>query len=323
VTVPREITRFERIDPATPAHLEQVTALWHAACGDDLAISPRLAAYALRPSAGGRAAGVIAWAGAQPVGWVAASMLSADPAASPPTAGWIDGLAVTPAAQRRGVGSALLSWAEGWLVGQGCRRWSVGAGPRHLLPGLPAELASLGFFQHHGYSVRPTQVFDLAADLASYTPPPSVREVDAQVRPAQPGDQDALLTFLRREFPGSWRFLFEEHLRDGGRLADYMVLWTARGVDGCCRLTFGDSVAPIERYYPYRLPRPWGQLGIIGISADRRGQGLGAALLDAGLRRLHNNGVNGCIIDWTDLVDFYAKFGFTPHRAYYMLNKQI
>ena len=86
---------------------------------------------------------------------------------------------------------------------------------------------------------------------------------------------------------------------------------------------FGDSVAPIERYSPYRLPRPWGQLGIIGISADRRGQGLGAALLDAGLRRLHNNGVNGCIIDWTDLVDFYAKFGFTPHRAYYMLNKQI
>jgi predicted N-acetyltransferase YhbS len=102
-----------------------------------------------------------------------------------------------------------------------------------------------------------------------------------------------------------------------------MLLWSERGVDGCCLLTFPDSVRPLERFYPYQLPKPWGQLGSIGISADRRGVGFGAALLDAGLRRLHNNGVNGCVIDWTTLTDFYGKFGFAPYRSYVMLGRSL
>ncbi|MEZ4560001.1 MAG: hypothetical protein R2854_26760 [Caldilineaceae bacterium] len=48
--------------------------------------------------------------------------------------------------------------------------------------------------------------------------------------------------------------------------------------------------------------------GSLSHRRDREGKrGQGAAVLDAGLRRLHNNGVNGCVIDWTDLVDFTAS----------------
>ena len=94
-------------------------------------------------------------------------------------------------------------------------------------------------------------------------------------------------------------------------------------MDGCCLLTFEDSVRPIERFYPYRLPRPWGQAGSIGISAGCRGRGYGALLLDGALRRLHNNNVNGCVIDWTGLVDFYAKFGFEKYRAYLIMEANI
>ena len=61
----------------------------------------------------------------------------------------------------------------------------------------------------------------------------------------------------------------------------------------------------------------------IGVSADRRGHGYGAALLDAGLRRLHDNGINGCVIDWTGLVDFYARFGFERYRSYTMLARSL
>ncbi|MCB0022588.1 MAG: GNAT family N-acetyltransferase, partial [Caldilinea sp.] len=120
-----------------------------------------------------------------------------------------------------------------------------------------------------------------------------------------------------------WRYEAEAFLADGGRLSDYMLLWTERGVDGCCLLTFPDSMRPMERYYLYRLPKPWGQLGSIGVSADRRGHGYGAALLDAGLRRLHDNGINGCVIDWTGLVDFYARFGFERYRSYTMLARSL
>jgi predicted N-acetyltransferase YhbS len=67
------------------------------------------------------------------------------------------------------------------------------------------------------------------------------------------------------------------------------------------------------------LPRPWGQLGAIGVSAGMRGQQLGRAMLAGGLARLHQAGVRGCIIDWTDLIDFYAKFNFKLFRRYLMM----
>lgn len=102
-----------------------------------------------------------------------------------------------------------------------------------------------------------------------------------------------------------------------------MLLWSERGIDGFCKLTFANSVQPIERYYPYGLPQPWGQLGPIGVSADCRGRAYGAAIMDVGLRRLVEAGVTGCLIDWTSIVEFYARFGFAPHRQYLRMSKRL
>lgn len=320
---------LQPLDLSADAHHHLLADLWTRACGDDLAASPRLVRYNTLPARGGLTAGVIARRADQAVGFVLVTLLRDDPSVQLPTLGRIDALAVAPEAQRQGIGSALLTWAEGFLLGHGCRQIRVGGGLRPFVPGVPAELESAGFFARHGYTSPDLDggpnagVWDVVADLSGYTPPPSVREIAGQAQPARPADEPALLAFLQREFPGRWRYEFQEHLREGGRISDYMVLWTDRGIDGCCILTFEDSARPIERFYPYRLPRPWGQLGSIGISADCRGRGYGAALLDAGLRRLHNTGVNGCVIDWTDLLDFYAKFGFRPDRRYLRLSKSF
>ena len=244
-----------------------------------------------------------------------------------PELGWIDAIAVAPNVQHQGIGRALINWAESWLYDQGCRGCSVGTSMRPFTPGVPVELATSPFFVAHGYQPD-GNVWDVAANLATYQRPSTVREIDGAVRPAQKGQEQALLDFLRREFPGRWRFESEGTIQPAvpaaaERFADYMLLWTDRGVDGFCVLTFEDSVRPMERFFPYQLPRPWGQLGSVGVSADRRGRGYGAALLDAGLRRLHNNGVNGCVIDWTTITDFYAKFGFSKYREYQQFRKAL
>jgi GNAT superfamily N-acetyltransferase len=134
---------------------------------------------------------------------------------------------------------------------------------------------------------------------------------------------DVLDDFLAREFPGRWRFEFREHLRQGGRLADFLVLWGPRSIEGFCQVTLKDSIRPIERFYMHGLTHPWGQLGPIGVSAAQRGQGFGMALLDAGLRFLREHGVSGCLIDWTSLPAFYQKFGFQIHNEYLILNKEL
>lgn len=308
-----------------PLHHMAAAAIWNAACGPELAITPAAVRFNTRPATGGTQAGWLAIIGGRPVGFVLASAFpTGDPLVSPREMGWVDAIAVSPEFQRQEIGSALLAGAERWLEDQGCTRFQLGGSLRPFAPGLPSALGSEEFFRRHGYAAHSAddRCWDVARNLRDYASPAGIRhDLPVEIRPAQPGEEHALLTFLQREFPGRWQFEFEEHLREGSRIADFMVLLTENGVDGFAQLTFEDSLRPLDRFFMHGLPRPWGQLGSIGVSESCRGSGYGAALLDASLRRLRAAGVAGCVIDWTTLLDFYSKFGFRPWRQYEMLVK--
>jgi beta-N-acetylhexosaminidase len=299
--------------------------LWTRACGEAFALSPHALAYNTRPCFGARQAGQFAMVNDARAGFVLASVLRNDPRAVSPEHGWIDALVVAPEFQKRGIGRALLQWAETWLRAQGCASARLGGSLRTFAPGVPTELASADFFRAHGYAARGknAETWDLGLDLREYVSPAFLRARDATMRPARESDIAALHAFLEREFPGRWRYEFEQHLRDGARISDYMILLSERGIDACCLITLEDSQRPVERFYPSPLPRPWGQAGSIGVSADRRNAGCGSALLDAALQNLRARGVRGCIIDWTHLVAYYERFGFKPHRSYQMLVKEL
>ena len=320
-------------DPHQTSQVEAVAAAWTRACGADLAVAPAFVAFNSQPATGSVQAGRLALVDDAVAGFVLASALPADPLTSPPEMGWIDALAVNPPFQRRGVGSALLAWAESWLGEQQCSAARLGGSLRPFAPGLPLELDSEAFFQARGYRPRASEatVLDVASDLAAsgdagvLTP---ASGLTVRIASARSGDAEDLLAFLRREFPGRWRFEFEEFRRMGGRMSEYILLWRheagrAAAVDGFCRIRQRGGVEPLDRYFMQRLPPPWSQLGPVGVAAASRGQGLGAALLNFGLRRLAADGVRGCVIDWTTALDFYAKFGFKPLRAYRVLVKDL
>ena len=324
-------------------HLDWAVDLWNDATGNELPLSRRFLQFNLTEDAGVVRGGRMAVVAGRPAGFV---LCSAHPGASDAMragVGWLDAIAVAPSLQRRGIGSALLHWAENWLAAQGRDpsaaaggvdsndsdgpnrpgRIVVGGGLRPYTPGPLADTPAVPFFLANGYEFGDDAYeWDVARSLSDYQPPP-LREVAASARPAQPGQEEQLLAFLAREFPGRWHWLAERFLAEGGRISDYMLLWTQEGVQGACRLTFEDSRWPIDRFHPYGLMRPWAQLGSIGISAHLRGQGLGLTLLDAGLRRLHNGGINGCVIDWTTLLDFYAICGFSPFRKWAQLRRTL
>ncbi len=123
------------------------------------------------------------------------------------------------------------------------------------------------------------------------------------------------MRFLGREFAGHWRVDFEDFLRLGGRISDYMLLWTERGIDGFCKLTFVDSAQPIERYYPYGLPQPWGQLGPSAFRLTARHglwrghHGRGDAAFGRGRSRRLSDRLD-------QYRGFLRVFGFAPHRQY-------
>lgn len=321
-----ESLTLDPFDAGEPAHIAAATNLWNAACGPALACSEQAIRFNTRPSNGAARQGRLARAGGEPVGFVVASAMLDDPTALEPGRGWIDALAVIPGSQGRGIGSALLAWAEAWLAEMRCTHVVLGASLRPFVPGVPVELGTEAFFRRRVYQPAPGTGYswDLAHNLVGYTSPPTaLRATDVVVRPMEAGEEGELSTFLWREFPGRWRYEFEEFMREGGHPSDYLLLWSPQGVDGFCQVTTEDSVRPLDRFFPYALPRPWGQVGSIGVSKRSRGLGYGSAVVDGGLRRLRDRGVAGCVIDWTGLLDFYGKFGFTPYRKYAMLGAPI
>ena len=214
--------------------------------------------------------------------------------------GWIEAIAVASSYQRQGIGRALLRWAEEWLASQNSMvrairmlrlpaasraetersgqsskssgRIQVGGGLRPVCAWSAWPIRELKRSSWQAATTYADGPFgwDVARSLSDYQSPP-LREAPAAARPGQPGQEAELLSFLAKEFPGRWHWQAERFLEEGGRISDYMLLWTQEGVQGSCRLTFEDSVNPIDRFFPYGLPRPWAQLGSIGVSAHSAG----------------------------------------------------
>jgi predicted N-acetyltransferase YhbS len=194
------------------------------------------------------------------------------------------------------------------------------------LPGLPANLGSDAFFLKRRFKTSQAEhdIYDLAADLQAYTPVPNPHLKDnPQVRRLRPGEEGDLREFLQKEFSGRWLYEFEEYMRQGDSVEDYMVIWTEQGIEAFSLLTTEKSQRPLNRYYMHNLPRPWGQLGSVGVSERCRGRGYGVLIVDTALQTLAKMGVRSCVVDWTGLTNFYQKFGFEPFRQYHILYKEL
>ena len=124
---------LEQIERA-PAAYAAMARLWEAACGPAFSVSEDFIAYNLQPTPGLAQEGRFAYREGAPMGFVVASALSDAPPEIPARRGWIDAVAVAPTAQGRGIGSALLDWAEDWLREHGCRRVDLGGSFRPFFP---------------------------------------------------------------------------------------------------------------------------------------------------------------------------------------------
>ncbi|HOG80310.1 MAG TPA: GNAT family N-acetyltransferase [Anaerolineaceae bacterium] len=312
-----QLVDFER-EPKTFAATAQI---WNAGVPADLGFSPAFMEFNTRETTGVMQAGKVAVDEGLPVGFALATVGNSELFKGLST---LDILAVHPDYQGRGIGSMLLEWAEGWVRAAGARSLRLGASLRPFAPGLPVEIDAVGFFAKRAFDMSEEHYeWDVARSIKDYVTPESLQSIQADARPLKSGEEGELLKFLQREFPGRWHFEVSEFFREGGRASDFMVLWTEIGVDGFCWTTYPDSARPLERFYMGNLAQPWAQLGPLGVGKGCRGKGLGGALIDAAIRRVQSEGVDGCLIDWTDLLDLYGKFGFTPYRQYRMLSKQF
>lgn len=211
----------------------------------------------------------------------------------------------------------LMAEAKRILRNRGVNRIHFGGDSRHFWPGCPVECGGIcGFlmvegFEDHGES------FDLERDLTNYSIPRPLTE-GFEYRPlATDDDVVALRVFLEEEFPGRWRHDVLDKIRNEGDPGCVFAAFEGSNVVGFALIQDSSCKLPIAgAVWRKSLGQNWGALGPIGVSAEKRGLGLGHAVLGAALLELKKRGVKQCIIDWTTLDKFYGEHGFEITRRY-------
>ena len=225
--------------------------------------------------------------------------------------GWVAALVVEPSARGRGAGGRLLDHAVRGLWRAGAREIRLGGDRLHLLPGVP-EPGPAGFFRARGFELG-DPVVDLRRDLEGWRPPPHLPVV------APAPDWEPVLAFLGADFPDRWLWEAKEARRRGAEAGAYLLLDAGGSVGGFAEVWGPEppvGLAPPSAHWRPLLGGRAGGLGPIGVAESLRGRGLGLGLLLAAMGHLRARGVRDMVIDWTGLVEFYARAGFRPWKRY-------
>ena len=123
------------------------------------------------------------------------------------------------------------------------------------------------------------------------------------IRDERAGDEAAIAGVIERAFAltehsNGTEAQIVERLRAAGALAISLVAERDGAVVG--HIAF----SPVT----VGAARGWFGLGPVAVERGHQGEGIGAALIEAGLARLRSSGANGCVV----LGDprYYARFGF-------------
>jgi putative acetyltransferase len=124
------------------------------------------------------------------------------------------------------------------------------------------------------------------------------------IRDEEQADQSAIrlvteIAFRDRPYAGGDEQDVIDRLRAGGALTLSMV-----ALDG-------DELIGQITLSPAKIndgSGPWFALGPVSVTPTRQGEGIGAALINEGLKRIELLGALGCIL--TGNPDYYRRFGF-------------
>lgn len=311
-----------RLTPYESDYGPAVVSLWNRAIGDSYPLQERLLRQNVDENPNFRSTdAVLAWDGETLAGFALLQRYRGD---EPYCQGWRDSpwlaaVIVDPDRQRRGVGTRMVTAVLDQAEGISRDAVKPGGGIFWFFPGAPEDLpAARPFCESLGFQFGQS-VSDVRADLSGFElPERSARLIADQgmtVRLCTEAEVDGLLDFILTEFGPNWWYNAKTFFDAGGAASDWLLLLRDGDIVGMSRLHHPDQAVIGAPRYWLHAPNAGG-LGPIGVAASLRGLGLGLALLHSTLDRLRQRGVTDAIADWTTLIGFYAKAGFTPWKRY-------
>ncbi|MGD9605072.1 MAG: GNAT family N-acetyltransferase [Bacilli bacterium] len=224
--------------------------------------------------------------------------------------------------RNQGIGSKLLEMCEQVFIQRQKTEIVIGRDYHNFFPGVPNDFDNLtGPWlekRHYNYA-RTTH------DLVNWLPAKNYPITNKQYiyRYANTNDYNAMLDFFDRNFPGRWKYEYQEFIEKTPDEQSYYIALDHDLVVAFTRIN-DESLSLI----PYNLT--WvsrfsslGALGPLGVDKNYRKQKLGNDIVSAGLNELIKKGCHPIMIDWTGLLEFYQQFGFEVWKGYDCYAKQI
>ena len=233
--------------------------------------------------------------------------------------GYITLFAVTPEAQRHGMGTKLLAAAEEYLKAQGRSACMIASyAPGYFIPGVDvsAYAGALEFLKHSGYAevYRPIA---MRTRLAEVRVPQWVHErreklsaAATVIEPYAPALTTPLLEFVQREFPGDWVRVVKEAMGAILLGASPARLFIARQ---------GNNILGFSQFCNDRF-------GPIGVSSSQRGRGVGQVLMFETLAAQRDAGFASAYFLWSDdktAERLYNAAGFKEFRRFALMKKSL
>lgn len=241
----------------------------------------------------------------------------------PTTVGWIQCMLVRMSSRKEGIGSELLRLAEQALREAGVGEIRLGRDPWHYFPGVPLEdEATSDWFGKRGYEKGGIET-DLIKDCRNdelY----SLANPSEHYRLLIQNDIPSLLRFLERVFPGRWHYEALHYELIGGSGREFMGFFVDGELQGFCRMN--DPQSPViaqNVYWSALCDGKMGGIGPLGIAREIRGNHFGIDLVKAAANELIGRGMTDIVIDWTQLIPFYEKLGFTTWKQYQSMTKTV
>jgi predicted N-acetyltransferase YhbS len=224
--------------------------------------------------------------------------------------------------RKQGVASKLLDMSEQILANKNKTEIAIGRDYHNFFPGVPCDYNNLTgpWLERRNY-VRARTTHDLICWRRQKES--ELFNQQYEYRFATKTDEEALLDFFMRNFPGRWYYECFEFFKGEKTENSYFIALNGKEVIAFTRVNqMPLKIIPYNLFYSSRFPK-LGALGPLGVDRNYRKQGLGKDIVNAGLNELIKQGCEPIIIDWTGLLEFYQQFGFEVWKTYDVYTKQI
>ena len=236
--------------------------------------------------------------------------------------GWVSLIYVVPKFRNQGIGTLLLNKVESEFIKLNKKTIFIGKDFYNFFPGLPIDLKkNLGWFEKRGYK-RLYNTCDLIKNKDDLIP---LRNEKIRYVLGNEISKEQIIQFLDTNWPGRWTFEAKDYFESGGEGKEYLL-----GLDGDKIIAFAKIGYPDTPTKLISYSLTWrdkfdsiGGIGPLGVDKSYRGQGIGHDIVAYATNMLIKYGAGNIIIDWTNLLDFYRKFGFEVWKTYDYLQKNL